>query len=386
MGSMRKALFLVVAAFVGATNARAEDLKIGVIAALTGPGAPWGKACKVGAQLAANEVNARGGLEVGGKKYTVKIVAYDDKYIANDAVAAYNRLTRQDGVKFIVMFASPSTMALRQMIENDDVLAITAAQTKKALEPTTKHMFRYLSTSPVYVPAVVSWMHDNLSARRVVVVNPNDDTGWDQTAFSECTYKAKGFEVLGHELFERSQLDFTPLLTKVLAMKPDLIDMSGASPVHSGLLVRQSRELGYQGRFAKLSGPCPKDIVKAAGAKASDGTIHALNGDPNSPAYKKLIADYGAIEGHEPNDTIVFFTDGPRILLRAIEKAGTVNDVNKVAAAFSKALPMTSVLGDQLELGGKATYGVDAEVMNPIYIGESRDGGIVIRGKIQPHG
>lgn len=386
MGWMRKALFPLLIGVLCTTIARAETLKIGVIAALTGPGAPWGKACKVGAQLAANEVNARGGLLVGGKKYTVEVVAYDDKYNANDAVAAYNRLTRQDGVKFIVMFASPSTMALRQTIENDDVIAMTAAQTKKALEPTTRHMFRYLSTSPVYLPAVVGWMHDNLRARRVVVVNPNDDTGWDQTEFSERTYKNKGFEVLGHELFERSQLDFTPLLTKVLAMKPDLIDMSGASPVHSGLLVRQARELGYRGRFAKLSGPCPNDIVKTAGAKGAEGTIHALNADPNSPAYKKLIADYAAIDGHEPNDTIVFFVEGPRILLRAIEKAGTVDDVNKVAAAFAKALPMQSVLGDKLELGGKATFGVDAEVMNPIYIGESREGGIAIRGKVQPHG
>ena len=56
-----------------------ETLKIGAHVTLSGPGAAWGQAMKNAAELAADRVNAAGGLDVGGKKYKVAIVAYDDK-------------------------------------------------------------------------------------------------------------------------------------------------------------------------------------------------------------------------------------------------------------------------------------------------------------------
>lgn len=67
-----------------AAGAQAQTLKIGLIGPLTGPGAAWGYA-------------AKGGLEVGGKKHQVEIVAYDDQYKAAEAVAAYQRLAWRHG-------------------------------------------------------------------------------------------------------------------------------------------------------------------------------------------------------------------------------------------------------------------------------------------------
>src|SRR5437868_7987202 len=105
------------------TTAASETLKIGVIAALTGGGAPWGTAAAQGPKILANEVNAKGGLDVGGKKYHVEVVAYDDQYKAADAVAAYNRLVRQDGVKYVIVMASAGTLAIKQSVESDKVIA-----------------------------------------------------------------------------------------------------------------------------------------------------------------------------------------------------------------------------------------------------------------------
>jgi branched-chain amino acid transport system substrate-binding protein len=77
----------------GGLAADAETLGLGIIAPLTGPGAPWGMAAQKAGEILAAEVNAEGGLDVGGTKYEVEVFAYDDQYKAAEAVAAYDRST-----------------------------------------------------------------------------------------------------------------------------------------------------------------------------------------------------------------------------------------------------------------------------------------------------
>jgi branched-chain amino acid transport system substrate-binding protein len=125
----------------------------------------------------------------------------------------------------------------------------------------------------------------------------------------------------------------------------------------------------------------PKDIVAGAGTKAAEGLVNMLYADPANDGYKYLVAEYKKAMGQDPNEIIVPFYDGTNVLLNAIQKSGTVDDTAKVAAAFSKVLPMASIQGDQLTLGGKATAGADAQIMTTNYIGVIRDGEPVVLGK-----
>src|SRR6201999_1095670 len=79
-----------------------EDLRIGVIAALSGGGTAWGLGLERGVQIALDEVNDEGGLKIGGKTYKLSLVAYDDQYNAAQAKIAVDRLVQQDGVKYIM--------------------------------------------------------------------------------------------------------------------------------------------------------------------------------------------------------------------------------------------------------------------------------------------
>ena len=84
----------VVAALFGSvlTGANAESLKVGLIGPMTGPGAPWGFAAKYSMQILADEVNAKGGIEVGGKKYPVEIIVKDSQSNPNRAGEVANDL------------------------------------------------------------------------------------------------------------------------------------------------------------------------------------------------------------------------------------------------------------------------------------------------------
>nr|WP_319016857.1 ABC transporter substrate-binding protein [Diaphorobacter aerolatus] len=98
---MKKILTVSLMCLAGSAFAQ-EELKIGAIVTLSGAGAAWGQAMLYATELAADDVNAKGGLDVGGKKYKVKVVPYDDKYQAGEAVTAANRLVFEDKVKYVI--------------------------------------------------------------------------------------------------------------------------------------------------------------------------------------------------------------------------------------------------------------------------------------------
>src|SRR3979490_1482566 len=92
MRGFLKGALLSTACAVSSFPASAQTLKLGVLATLSGAGTAWGIAMQGAAELAAEDVNSKGGLEVGGKKYQVEVIAYDDHYKAADALTAFNRM------------------------------------------------------------------------------------------------------------------------------------------------------------------------------------------------------------------------------------------------------------------------------------------------------
>jgi branched-chain amino acid transport system substrate-binding protein len=169
----------------------------------------------------------------------------------------------------------------------------------------------------------------------------------------------------------------------MLALKPDIIDISSAPPGTAGLLVRQGRDLGFRGHFLKTGGSAPMEIVAAAGKDGAEGVINMLYADPANPNYRRLVDDYRKANGHEPNEIVVSFYDGINVLFRAIQKAGDPEDTAKVSAAFAQALPMNSLQGDELALGGKEASGVNHQVMSVNYLGIIRNGVPVAVGKLR---
>ncbi len=366
------------------SGALAETLKVGIIGPLTGGGAPWGNAAAEAVRILASEVNSRGGLDVGGKKYQVEVIAYDDQYKAADAVSAYNRLVTRDGVRYIMAVTSPATIALGQSVEDDKVIFLSTAGAEKAVDPKSKYMFRMMSLLRDYVPPMIAWVKEHAAGRRVVVVNPNDESGWASTELTKGVYLKSGFDVVDSPLFERSQKDFQPMLTKVIALKPDIIELASTSPATAGIIVRQARELGYKGIFVKDSGAATREIIESAGKEGAEGAISLHFADPTNDGYKRLAEAYKKKFGQQADDLIVIYYDAANAMLRAIEKSGDVNDTTKVSEAFlNKVFPFPSVQGGELSLGGGGQPGDPNQIMTWSYLSIIKDGAPVISGKVK---
>jgi branched-chain amino acid transport system substrate-binding protein len=380
-------LALAAGAALATTPARAADvLTIGAIGMLTGAGSAWGIGLAGGVELAAEEVNAEGGLRVGDKSYQVKVLAYDEQYTAAGCIAAYTRLVMQDGVKFIIgPISSVGTIAINDMVEQNQTIIFSGGTSRKVIDANTKFVFRPFSTLTEYGGSLVRWLgeHQPADKRRVALFNPNDETGWDGQGVEEAAYNGNGFKVVANELYERTLKDFQPVLTKVLAQKPDVIEVGTSSPATSGLIVRQAREMGYTGRFIKMGGPGPRDIVAAAGKEAAEGMLNALMGDPTNPGYARLAAAFKKEKGFEPNESFFVFHDAARVLFAAIQKAGTVTDSDAVRQAIAKVMPFPTTMGRQITLSGKQTYGADTQFVTVWNVGEIRNGEPVAVGNVQ---
>src|SRR5262252_6914207 len=143
--------FLIVAALIAfAPEAvRAQDvIRFGVSTPLSGPAAPWGIPHKNATELIFDEINAQGGLAIGGKKYKLEVVAYDHKYVIAEGVATVNRLIAKDGVKYISILGGAVVKANEEAVNEGRVLNLPLAYAEGLVSPKNQLTFHAFPAPP----------------------------------------------------------------------------------------------------------------------------------------------------------------------------------------------------------------------------------------------
>ncbi len=373
-----KAFLAATALLLAAPTLAQETLKIGALVTLSGAGAAWGQGMLYGAELAADDVNAAGGLQVGSKKYKIQVVAYDDKYQANEAVTAANRLVFEDGVKYVVgTVGSAPVLAIQPITEKSKVILLTLAFTPKALGTDKPFTFRPSLTTGEYSQPQIDWLVKVRGVKKVGGLFPNDETGQQIARDVAAAYQQAGAQLSSKEFFERSQVDFVPLLTRVLASGVDAIELDGNAPGTAGLIVKQAREMGFSGLIVRTGGPATAEIVNVAGKQAAEGLLVHSGVDPALAPLRKYGQRYTDKYKLPMNGFSPFFYDGTHMLFAAMRKAGTVADTDKVRAALEQLAGYEGVLG-KLRWTGKDKYGIAHQVDAPFYVAQVKDGAEVI--------
>ncbi|CAB3636489.1 MAG: ABC transporter substrate-binding protein [Achromobacter pulmonis] len=363
-----------------------ETLKLGALVTLSGAGAAWGQGMKNAAEIAADQVNEAGGLDVGGKKYRVQVVAYDDKYQANEAVTVANRLVFEDKVRYVIgPVGSAPVLAIQPMTEKNKVIVMTLGFTTKALAADKPFTFRPNVTTAEVSQPQIDWLVKSLGLRKVGALFPNDETGQQIALDLEGAYKKAGAALSVKEFFERDRVDFVPVLTRMMARGIDAIELDGNSPTTAGLIVKQARELGFEGRIVRTGGPATQEIVNVAGKAATEGMLVHTPIDPELPETKAYAERYAAKYKHAMNGFSPAFYDGTNMLFEAMRRAGTVEDTDRVRVELEKLEGFQGALG-KLSWTGKARYGINHQLNAPFYVAEVKDGREVIRARCTVEG
>src|SRR6267143_3682608 len=265
-------VMLVVAALlvgVAPGNSGAADvIKFGVATPLSGPAAPWGIPHKGATELIFDEINSQGGLEVGGKKYKLEVIAYDHKYVIAEGVATVNRLIAKDGVKYISILGGAVVKANEETVNENGVLNLPLAYAEGLVSPKNPLTFHSFPAPPE-TTTFWKWIKEHApEIKSKATIAPNDDTGWWSIKVETTFAEKLGYQVVAKEFFERSVTDFNPVLLRILAQKPDIISVN-ASPAGSvGLIIKQAHELGFKGRFIHI-GQVDTSVVSSIAGKAN---------------------------------------------------------------------------------------------------------------------
>jgi len=377
-------MVFTVAFLVLSSWAHAGTLKIGIITCLTGPAAPWGKYWPEGLELAVDDIEKAGGLKIKGEKYDIKIIPYDDKYQGAAGAQAATRLISVDKVNIIFGPTSSAVlMAIAPITEKAKVLLLSNSYSKKALNAQTQYVFRVIQTSEETAKLLIPFVVKKHGIKKVALIGPNDESGQDLSATDAEQYKKLGVEIVYNEFYERDQKDFYPQMTKIMTLKPDLIDTSASSPGTTGLLAKQARDLGFKGPFVTPSGLYPEPVVEVAG-KGADLFYYAIQSDLNSkdPQMTAFTKKYRDKYGRECDKWAAPMVYSAALhLFKLIEKNNS-SDSTVLKNALEKTGKFETIPG-VMHFGGKEVYGIDHQIMGPIWICNIEGGKEKVMEKIE---
>ena len=225
---------------VPAAQAKVEGdtIILGSAISLTGKYSTNGIHAKNGYELSVKIINDAGGVKVDGKSYKFKIVYYDDESTPARGAQLVERLIKQDGVKFMLgPYSSGMTKAIAPVTEKYKIPMVEAEGASRSLfTQGYKYIFAVLSTSEQYLPGAVSLAvaqakkdgkkPESLTA---ALVFENDPFSQDVRAGVLEDLSKYGIRAIIDDKMPRDLSDISATLTKVKAVKPDLLFISGHS-------------------------------------------------------------------------------------------------------------------------------------------------------------
>ena len=326
-------------ALVPAAGWAQQTLRIGELAGLTGGIAPYGVQIHNARLIAIDEINAKGGISVGGQKYKLDLVALDTG-APGEAVKVFERLLTVEKVTLILDgIYSSVEYALGPVLKSKKALLIWSGGNDPATTVGVPNAFRNHFDGGAPFMKVNELFLKKMGVKRVATYGQTGHADFKRFV-EEYLPKIQGIEVVATEWHPFGEKDFFPVLTKLKGLKPDALIVHGFFT--DGItMLKQAREIGlYPGPlWLNQYGAAPLMMDEASRA-IWEGTYEILKSSwgvtTEAPersrkffqAYVKKFGERGFGAWAESGYDSVY------ILARAIEKAGVVDDPAKIGAAM----------------------------------------------------
>jgi len=364
----RRIAALALASLLGCAasmGAAAQSVKIGLIGSLTGPHSGWDLPASEGVHMAFSEINAAGGVTVGGKKYSFSLVEEDAQSKPDVAAAGAQKLLSDDDIHtvFGILTSTPG-MAAAVPIGKAKVLYIGGFTSMDSLlgKPGGELMLRALGSDPVTAIPFVQEVTKQLGVKKIGILLPNEDVAKGIVAAYKPLFEKAGVQVPMVEFFQPGTTDFAPVLRKFQRQGLDSMFIGYSDP-DAEAIVRQSLEVGDIPLRFIYRGGSGAPAVKYA-SKIQSFAWQILTRDLSSPTDPKVKAWIERYKAYTKKDVTantywaLTFYDSAFMLARAMEAAGTVTD-SKAIAAKLKGMRYDGVRQMRYDTEGRAFTDID---------------------------
>jgi len=327
-----------------------NTITIGFTDSQTGPLNVDSKGQTRGYDFWRDEVNAKGGITVGGKKYKVKFVSYDDQSVGGRVQQLYTRLINHDKAQFLFGPYSSGMTAPATVIseEYNKIMLDSGGAEEKPFEQGNKYLFMVITSAGHYLSGAIAALKQNDPKAKVAIVYSDDPFSKAVTTAAIEQAKEAGLDVVMNASYAPSTTDFGPIVNKMISSGAEAF-LGGGHYADGATLARQMHEQKANMKFVSIL-VAPSDNKFAQLGSAALGVTFPSQWEPQV-SYKPQYGPTGAefVKAFEAKFNQVpdyhaasGYADG-LILQHAIEQANSL-DTKKVAAALN-ATDLTTFFG-----------------------------------------
>jgi branched-chain amino acid transport system substrate-binding protein len=317
----RKLLFIGVIS-IGALCAPAAEaeIRIGMASAMTGPSSWFGEQYQRAAELAIQNLNARGGV-LG---QPVELVVGDDFCDPDQAVALARKLV-SDGVVFVAgHLCSHSSIAAAKVYEEAGILQIApGSASAKLTDEGGPNVFRVCGRDDRQGAMVGDYLAERWAEKEIAILD--DGTAWGAGVANAVRrrLRERGVRVAVDETFTRGEAEYSALVSKMQAAGVDLFFLGGLHR-ETGLIFRQAHDRGYDLRLVASSSTQADSFPLIAGPGLEGTPMVGMTYMGDNPQAKAVVAQF-RIQGYEPLGYTLYAYAAMQVWAEAVEAAKSLN-------------------------------------------------------------
>ncbi|GHU63177.1 amino acid-binding protein [Clostridia bacterium] len=305
----------------GVSITETKTFHIGSFGPLTGGAASYGVSIKQGEQLAVDEINKAGGIQVGDEIYTLQLTFVDDQAKEDIAINAYNSLLDKKVNAVLGGATSGSTLAVAELIGKDNIFQLTPTATALNCIPYA-NQFRLCFTDLAQGELLVKYVQEKKISKVGMIYNHADE--YSQGIVDAFINKIKGsnIQVVAKESFQTDDVDFSAQLTKIKNANPEII----IAPVYyevAAYLLPQANAAGMKIPFLG-SDAWDGVLEQLSDASVADGAVFLSPFVNSAPEVKKFVDDYQAAYQSLPDQFAADGYDSVYVLKEALEQAKSI--------------------------------------------------------------
>ncbi len=335
-----------VAALQGVTD---TEVVIGTHQDLSGPIASWGVPVRNGMQLAADEVNAAGGVH--GRKF--RLIVEDSGYDPKKAVLATQKLLSRDSI-FIMAGAmgTPTVLATMPLVLQKGlphVFPLTAAT--QMYEPHDKLKFALFTPYNYVMRVATKWLVETKGKKAVCIMHQDDEFGLNVKRGVEDQLQAMKMELVSTTTYKRGATDFSSQIAKLRADKCDLVALGTVIRETIGAFA-EARKLGWQVDMVGSNAAYAPEVAALGKAVVegfyAGGQTPIPYYDTASPPVKKWMDAYKAKFGTDANIQSVAGYNVIMTTAEGLRNAGRTLTADSFVAGLERIKDLKDIFGSAL--------------------------------------